>query len=88
MVRVAAALGDSSRFLWLLLPYCDKFDLLLTPGSNGTWDLKLNAGFIASSPNGPIAAIIAVLRSPTKVKLAIGDDAGEVTIGKIEFKGD
>ena len=70
-----------------LLPAVDKFDLRLTPVTDGTWELKLNIGFLTSNPNVPIAGIIAILRSPTKVTLAIGDDAGEVTIGKIEFKG-
>lgn len=74
-----------------LLPYCDKFDLRLTPGPNGKWDLKLNIDFFASTPNGPIAGIIAILRSPAKVTLAIGkDDAadrGEVTIERVAFEG-
>ena len=70
-----------------LLPYCNRFDLRLGPGPE-PWDLNLTVDFIASTPNGPIAAVMAVLRSPTNVNLLIGDDGGDVNIGKIEFKGD
>lgn len=74
-----------------LLPYCDKFDLRLTPGPHDTWDLKLNSSFLASTPNGPIAGIIAILQSPTMVKLAIGKDddgdRGQVTIDRVAFEG-
>lgn len=71
-----------------LVPAVNKFDLRLTPGLNGTWDFKVNIGFLTSNPNVPIAGVIAILRSPTMVKLEVGDDRGEVAIGKIEFKGD
>ncbi len=71
-----------------LLPAVDKFDLRLTPGPHGKWDLKLNIDLLASTPNGPIAGVVAILRSPTMVKLAIGDDDGAVAIGRIDFSGD
>jgi hypothetical protein len=70
-----------------LLPYCNRFDLRLGPGPE-PWDLSLTVDFIASTPNGPIAAVMAVLRSPLNINLLIGDDGGDINIGKIEFKGD
>lgn len=61
------------------------------PRPNAKWDLKLNIAFLASTPNGPIAGIIAILGGPTKVKLAIGKgdtgDRGEVTIDRVAFEG-
>ena len=71
-----------------LLPAVNKFDLRLTLDPNGTWVLKINIDFLTSNPNVPIAGVIAILRSPSMVKLEIGNDGGEVAIGKIEFKGD
>jgi hypothetical protein len=70
-----------------LRPAINKSDLRLTPGLDGRWDMKLSIDFLAS-PNAPIAGIIAVLRSPNKVKLTIGDDHGDVNIAKLTFNGE
>jgi hypothetical protein len=70
-----------------LVPAVNKFDLRLMPSPNGQWDLKVSIDFFASTPNGPIAGIIAILRAPSAIKLSIGSDAGEVLMRRIEFGG-
>jgi hypothetical protein len=70
-----------------LLPAVDKFELNLTAGPNGKWNLKLNIDFLTSNPNVPIEGIIAILRSPTKVKIETGDDNGHVTMDRTAFEG-
>lgn len=76
-----------------LLPYMEKLELRLTPGPKDQWDLKVNIDFMASSNEVRIDGVIAILKSPWMVKLAIGNnaetgDGGAVTIGSVGFRGD
>jgi hypothetical protein len=93
LLVVIAQCQNTSQSANDILPFVDllsainKSDLRLTPGLDGRWDLKLSIDFLAS-PNAPIAGIIAVLRSPNKVKLTIGDDHGDVSIAKLTFNGE
>ena len=79
----------SSNGIVELLPYCERFDLRLAPGPGpkAEWDLNLSIEFAGTEKN-PIAAIMGVLRSPATVRLRVGDDEGEVTIGRINFDGE
>lgn len=88
---VSITFADTQQAPDEILPYMENFDLRLAPGPKGQWDLKLSIDFLASSKGVPFAGVIAILRSPSMVKLAIGNDEGgddgAVTIGKIDFGG-
>ena len=83
----ASQTADEIPPFFELLQAINKSDLRVTPDPDGRWDLKLSIDFLAS-PNAPIAGIIAVLRSPNKVRLTIGNDHGDVSIAKLTFNGE
>jgi len=92
LLVVIAQCQNTSQSVDEILPFIEllsainKSDVRLTPTANGQWDLKLTIDFLAS-PNAPIAGIIAVLRSPSKVGITIGNDHGDVSIAKLTFNG-
>ncbi|MEP7272318.1 MAG: hypothetical protein ABI882_12510 [Acidobacteriota bacterium] len=90
LLNVSQSPGEILPFIELVRAV-DRFDLRLTPGPKGQWDLKLSIDFLPT-PNVPIAGITAVLRSPDRVKLMIGKgdtaDSGDAAIRRVEFSGD
>lgn len=65
---VASALGDSSRYLWLKLPYCSGFE---TVARSTTLPILLLGGESAGNPAPFLAELVAALASGSNVRGAL-----------------
>ncbi len=68
LAGVAAALGDSSRFLWLKLPYCDGYE---TVARSTTLPILLLGGESAGSPKPFLQQLESAMRAGSNVRGAL-----------------
>jgi DhnA family fructose-bisphosphate aldolase class Ia len=65
VVGVASALGDSSRYLWLKLPYCEQFDVV---AQSTTLPILLLGGDATGQPESNLAWLRAAMASAHNVR--------------------
>jgi DhnA family fructose-bisphosphate aldolase class Ia len=88
VVSVATALGDSSRYLWLKLPYCDQYDKVARAT---TLPILLLGGESSGEPEGFIEELRAGLAAGNNVRgvmvgrnvLYPGDEDPGLTAGRV-----
>jgi hypothetical protein len=68
LVGVASALGDSSRYLWLKLPYCAGFD---TVARSTSLPILLLGGESAGNPEPFLNELVSAMRSGANVRGAL-----------------
>lgn len=65
LVGVATALGDSSRYIWLKLPYCENFEMV---AKSTTCPIVFLGGDVSGEPDGFINMVKAGLASGSNVR--------------------
>jgi DhnA family fructose-bisphosphate aldolase class Ia len=68
IVGVASALGDSSRYLWLKLPYCDRYEMV---ARSTTLPILLLGGESAGDPSRFLNEMVSALAAGPNVRGAL-----------------